>query len=319
MKIKELYEEITNQIIEELEQGTLPWHKPWASNGINTLPLRENGNPYRGINILILWARALAEGYESPYWMTYNQAKKLEAQVRKGEKGTHVTFSQRVERDEDEVDEDEDSSFWVHRVYTVFNTDQIDDLPEKYDIEQPEVNPGEMDEELEAWFDKLGFNVEHGGNRAFYNIEGDTIHLPEFERFKSSEAYYRTRGHESVHATGHKDRLDRTFGAMKSKEYAFEELIAELGSAFLCADLGIQSKARKDHASYIKSWLKLLNDSPKVIFDAASQSQKAVDFLHDLQKKNKKGKKSSKAKAEPKRTVKSKSTGSKARKVAKVA
>ena len=284
-RINELYDKIANRIVVQMEDGVLPWHRPWSvnPNARVSKPLRENAVPYRGINVLILWGAAIDAGYGSPFWMTYRQAQSIGAQVRKGERATHIVFAKTAKKKErDELGQEVEVILPVRRVYAVFNADQIDGLPEKYVPEIPDVNPDERDAACQAWIDSLGIEIRYGGQRAYYAPGPDRIQMPPFETFDSSQTFFSTLLHEQTHATGHRTRLDRLRGRIDDKARAREELVAELGSAFLCADLGIASSPRADHASYIASWLELLKDEPRAVFDAATQAQQAVEFLHAL-------------------------------------
>ena len=284
-RINELYEKIAARIRTQLAEGTLPWHKPWAVDPHRQVskPLRENAVPYQGINVLILWGAAIDAGFASPFWMTYRQARSIGAQVRRGERASHIVFAKTAKKkDTDEFGAEVEVILPVRRVYAVFNADQIDDLPAKYVPEVPDVNPDERDTACQAWFDALGIDIAYGGTRAYYAPGPDRIQMPPFETFESRQAFLSTLAHEHCHASGHPSRLGRDFGPPGTPKYAREELVAELGSAFLCADLGIASAPRADHASYIASWLKLLEDEPRAVFDAATQAQQAVEFLHAL-------------------------------------
>ena len=288
-RINELYERIANQIVAQMAEGVLPWHQPWAvnPNARVSKPLRENAVPYQGINVLILWGAAIDKGYASPFWMTYRQAQSIGAQVRKGERATHIVFAKTAKKTEtDEFGDETEVLLPVRRVYAVFNTDQIDGLPDKYVPEIPDVNPDERDAACQAWIDSLGVDIRYGGQRAYYAPGPDRIQMPPFETFESSQTFHSTLLHELTHSTGHRDRLDRLRGRFDDKARAHEELVAELGSAFLCADLGIASSPRADHASYIASWSELLTDEPRAVFDAATQAQQAVEFLHALHARN---------------------------------
>jgi antirestriction protein ArdC len=291
---RDVHQEVTDQIIRMLEQGVRPWSRSWGGddNEIAMLrPLRHNDEPYRGINVLILWAAAWEKSYASPFWMTYKQAVEYGGQVRKGEHGTNIVFYTRRVIEEGTADE---RFVPILRTFNVFNTDQIDGLPEKFHPKQPKqpepiVAPTGAIERIphaEAFFDALGFKVKHAGNQAFYSPSQDRIQLPPFEKFHSAHAYYTTRGHESVHATRHKSRLERDFGRERwgDEGYAMEELVAELGAAYLGADLGLCVEPREDHAAYLADWLKVLKDDKKAIFLAATHAEKAVKFLHDLAK-----------------------------------
>lgn len=293
---QDVYERITAAIVAELEKGVLPWRKPWTSGCSGTpvvrLPRRANGERYRGVNVLMLWAAAAAKGYASPFWMTYKQATTLGGQVRKGEKGEMVVYANVIEKKvtaEDGSEEERRIPFM--KGYTVFNAEQIDGLPEKfYVVEAEPETPAESEtrdkkrvERAEEFFKNTGMNVHHGGDRAFYNLFTDHVQMPEFEDFRDEVGYYSTLAHEGVHWTGHTTRLDREFGTFGTEPYAREELVAELGAAFLCADLDLVPETRPDHAAYIGSWLKILKDDKKAIFKAATKAQAAADFLHERQ------------------------------------
>ena len=282
---------ITDRILAELEQGTRPWLKPWSSGEMataQTRPLRATGQPYRGINVLLLWIEAQEFGFVSPSWMTYRQAQALGAQVRKGEHGATVVYygnSNKTVRDE-ASGEDREETFRFLKTYTVFNVAQIDGLPERFHS-VPETAPEvERIERAEAFFDSILATVNHGGDRAYYMPSADRIQLPPFTAFHDAHGYYTTRGHETVHWTRHPSRLDRSFGREKwgDEGYAREELVAELGAAFLAADLGLAIEPRPDHASYLASWIKVLQNDTRAIVRAAAYAERAVAYLHQLAK-----------------------------------
>lgn len=287
----DVYERITNQIVAELEKGARPWLKPWNAEhaaGRITRPLRANGIPYRGINVLMLWSEAVAKGYSAPIWMTFKQALELNAHVRKGEKGSLVVYASSITRTETDAETGEESERDIPflKGYTVFNVEQIEALPAHYHA--PAVKPLEGIERIahaEAFFSATGADIRHGGNMAYYNISQDFIQMPPFETFRDAQSYYATLGHECCHYTRHETRLNREFGRKRRGDegYAMEELVAELGAAFLCADLDLTPEVRDDHAAYIASWLKVLKQDKRAIFTAASHAQRAVDFLHGLQ------------------------------------
>jgi antirestriction protein ArdC len=288
---QDIYSLITAQIVAELEKGVRPWHKPWAAGHIAgpvSRPLRANGKPYNGINIIMLWATAMQRGYNAPIWMTYRQAAELGAHVRKGEKGTLVVYANKITR----VETDEDTGEEVARDipflkgYRVFNVEQIENLPAHYTATHPpRQRPEQRIARAEAFFAATGIEIRHGGNSAHYVPALDYVQMPPFESFHDAAAYYGTLGHECVHATRHNARLGRDFGQKRFGDhaYAMEELTAEIGAAFLCADLEIEPQIRDDHAPYIASWLKVLKDDKRAIFTAASHAQRAVDFLHGFQ------------------------------------
>ena len=286
----DIYTRITNAIVAQLETGTRPWAKPWNAEhlaGRITRPLRANGKPYRGINVVMLWMAAEAKGYAAPIWMTYRQAAELGGQVRKGEHGTAVAYADKFRKTAtaDSGEEVEREIFFMKH-YTVFNVEQVDGLPPHfYATAAPQISPLAKREQAEAFFASLGANVRHGGNRAFYAIEPDFVQMPPFESFRDAESYYATLGHECIHWTRHPSRLAREFGRKRwgDEGYAQEELVAEMGAAFLAADLGLYLEPREDHASYIASWLDVLKKDKKAVFIAASHAQRAVDFLHARQ------------------------------------
>lgn len=288
----DVYARVTDRIIAELEAGVRSWLKPWkADNGDGriALPRRHNGTPYRGINILLLWDAANAKGYSSPLWMTYRQAAELKAHVRKGEQGSLVVFADCVAKTEtNDRGEEVEREIAFMKGFTVFNVEQIDGLPEHYYAKaEPEGDPVKLIESAEAFFVATGATFRHGGNAAYYAPGPDYIQLPPPEAFKDAESYAAVKGHETVHWSGHPSRLARVLGKrFGDHAYAAEELIAEVGAAFLCADLGITPEPRTDHAAYLGHWLQVLKADKRAIFTAAAQAQRAVDFLHGLQGKD---------------------------------
>ena len=288
----DVYEKITNQIVSELEKGVRPWHQPWKAEhaaGRITRPLRGNGVPYQGINVLMLWSAAIAKGYAAPIWITFKQALELKAYVRKGEQGSLVVYADKIIRTATDQDTGEESEHAIPfmKGYTVFNVEQIEGLPEHY-YGKSEVltHPVQRIAHAEDFFAATGANVVHGGSRAFYVPSTDNIHMPFIDVFRDAESYYAVRAHETTHWTRHRSRLDREFGRKRfgDEGYAMEELVAELGSAFLSADLELAPEVREDHAAYIASWIKVLKNDKRAIFTAASHAQRATDFLNGLQK-----------------------------------
>jgi antirestriction protein ArdC len=275
-------------VIADLEAGVRPWTKPWdAANTYDIgLPVRHNGIPYRGVNVLILWGEALGKGYSSPVWMTFKQALALGASVRKGEHGSMVVYADRFTRVETDVNgNDVDREVPFLKAYTVFNVAQIDGLPAQY-YAHPEPRPDKLQliEAAERFFAATAAVIRHGGDVACYAPGPDLIQLPSPEAFRDAESYAATKAHELTHWTSHPQRLARDFGAKRFGDtgYAREELVAEIGAAFLCAQLHITVEPREDHAAYIAHWLKLLREDNRAIFSAAAYAQRAVDFLHGL-------------------------------------
>lgn len=287
---QDIYSRVTARILAELEKGVRPWIKPWSvehAAGPITRPLRHNGIPYRGVNVLLLWGESLEKGYAAPLWMTYKQSQELGAQVRKGEHGSLVVFADRFTRTEtNDQGEAVEHAIPFMKGYTVFNVEQIEGLPAHF-YAQP-VNPLPLSDRIEradVFVSATGAAIHHGGNQAYYAPARDMIQLPPFEAFKDKESYYSTALHELTHWTRHDTRLARDFGRQRfgDEGYAREELVAELGSAFLCADLGITPDIREDHAAYLAHWLKILKDDKRAIFSAAAHAQRAADFLQQLQ------------------------------------
>ena len=287
---KDVYTRVTDRIVSDLEQGVRTWLKPWSAahaEGSITRPLRHNGLPYRGMNVLLLWGEAMAKGYAAPAWMTYKQALELGGQVRKGERGSLVVYANSISRTEtNDKGEDVERAIPFMRGYTVFNVEQIDLLPAQYygkpDKPLPLVERiGHADRFMTA----TGATIQHGGNSAFYAPGRDLVQMPPIEAFRDKESYYATALHELTHWTSHKSRLDRSFNGKRFGDdgYAREELVAELGAAFLCADLGITPEIRDDHAAYLGHWLKVLREDKRAIFSAAAHAQRAADYLHGLQ------------------------------------
>lgn len=287
---QDVYSRVTARIIAELEKGVWPWIKPWSvehAAGRITRPLRHNGIPYRGVNVLLLWGEALEKGYAAPLWMTYKQSQELGAQVRKGQHGALVVFADRFTKTEtNDKGEAIEHEIPFMKGYTVFNVEQIDGLPAHF-YAKPS-NPLPLSERIahaDAFVTATGAEIHHGGNMAYYAPARDIIQLPPFQAFKDKESYYSTALHELTHWTRHEKRLARDFGRQRfgDEGYAREELVAELGSAFLCADLGITPDIRDDHAAYLGHWLNILKDDKRAIFSAAAHAQRAADFLQQIQ------------------------------------
>jgi antirestriction protein ArdC len=290
---RDIYQTITDQIVSELEKGVCPWLKPWSAahmDGQVSLPLRHNSVPYRGVNIISLWMAALAKGYSAPIWMTFKQALDLGGGVRKGEKGSLTVYADRISRTETDNASGEERERDIHfmKGYTVFNVEQIEGLPEQYyGKPAPRLEALPRIERAETFFAATRADIRHGGNQAFYASGTDHIQMPPFEAFRDAASYYATLAHECTHWTKAAARLDRSFGQKRFGDdaYAMEELVAELGAAFLCTHLELTPELRPDHANYLDHWLKVLKSDKRAIFSAASHAQRAADFLYGLQPK----------------------------------
>jgi antirestriction protein ArdC len=280
---RDVYATVTAQIINAIEQGVGNWRMPWHTSGryafspINTTSKK----PYRGINTVCLWAAAEAKGYESGEWGTYKQWQERGAQVRKGEKSTTVVFWKFANNAQESQDDDEHPSsgsrLLFTRGYAVFNAAQVDGYSPK--AEREETTP-ERIARAGAFFEGIGADVRHGGNRAYYSPMTDHIQMPPLAAFFESVSYYSTVAHEHNHWTAKAERCDRQLGKrFGDSAYAAEELIAELGAAFVCAHLGLSTEPREDHAQYIQSWLGVLKADKRAIFTAASKAQQACDWL----------------------------------------
>jgi antirestriction protein ArdC len=288
-------ERVTAQISKLLERGVRPWIKPWddiAPSDALVLPLRSCGTPYRGMNIVALWAATLESGFKARHWFTFKQALALKACVRKGERGSYVVFYTELTGKLDETPtpnpNDTGEARRILRGYTVFNADQIDGLPNDFyakpDAEPVSLSPLQNSEDearLSALFAKIPVTIRHGGNRAFYSKAADYIQMPTREAFRDGTQYWATLAHEESHATRAEHRLNRDFGQTRFGDagYALEELVAELASAFIGATIGLPAEHIEDHASYIGGWLKALGDNPSAFLTAASKAQAAADWV----------------------------------------
>jgi antirestriction protein ArdC len=279
----DVYQKVTDAIVNAIEQGTGTWRMPWHTSGRNAFsPINTTSRkPYRGINTVCLWAAAEAKGYESGEWGTYKQWQDRDAQVRKGEKSTTVVFWKFANNTESQDDGDEQpaagSRLLFTRGYCVFNAAQVDGYTPKT---EPSATTIERIERAESFFKAIGANLRHGGNQAYYAPTSDHIQMPPFQAFKESLGYYSTLAHEHTHWTAPSARCDRQLGKrFGDNAYAAEELIAELGAAFTCAHLGLSTEPREDHAQYINSWLRVLKADKRAIFTAASKAQQACDWL----------------------------------------
>lgn len=288
----DIYTRVTEQIIECLERGVMPWRASWkgGNRAAGGAPMRACGIPYKGVNVLLLWMAADSRGYASNVWMTFKQALELGACVRKGEKGTSIVYAgSTTAKTDDETGEAEARGIPFLKGYTVFNVEQIDGLPETFapsadEYEGAFADPKEPIADIEAFFATIGPTIVYGGTSAHLSRPDDTIHMPRIDDFTSAEAYYATLAHEVIHWTQQKSRLDRVSAAKQHDGHAYArlELEAEIGAAYLGAQFGFAPFHIEDHAAYIDNWLAALKHDKRAIFTAASHAQKAVDYLNDL-------------------------------------
>ena len=279
-----LYQEVTDKIITELEQGRVPWIQPWgrAKAGLGLPRNAATGRRYSGVNILILWSAVVEKGYASQNWLTFRQALGMGGHVRRGESGATVCYADRfipkTEKERAEQEGEEPVAVPFLKRFAVFNVAQCEGLPESALAGAPPVHEREIVLEAEALIAATDADIRIGGERASYKPVADFIQIPPQPAFFEQINYYRTCFHELGHWTGHPSRLARDLsGAYGSTTYAREELVAEMAGAFVCAYLGIMPTVR--HADYIGAWLAVLHDDNRAIFRAASLASKAADFI----------------------------------------
>lgn len=291
MDRKDVYEAVTSRIISAIEEGAGAWQMPWHRSGGERPTNVRTGQRYRGVNVIALWAATEAERYSSGFWATYRQWQELGAQVEKGEKASLIVFWKQFEREiEDKsTGERQLKETLFARASWVFNADQVAGWKAPM---PPVANPVEILHAADAFIEATGASIEHRGDRAYYRPSTDEICMPDRGRFMGSAtstataAYYSTLLHELTHWTGHEKRLARDLsGRFGNEAYAMEELVAELGAAFLCADLSIANQPRPDHAAYIASWLEVLRRDTRAIFTAASKASQATEHLLALQER----------------------------------
>jgi antirestriction protein ArdC len=292
----DLYQSVTDQVIEAIESSQAEGYElPWHRSGADVFRPRNavTGEPYHGINVVSFWAAAEISRFTSGTWATYKQWQSIGAQVQKGESSTVGVFFKQYQPTDEETGEGEKSeetegeaesrTRWFARAFRVFNADQVDgyeaeELPEESLVERV----GRADRFAQA----TGAEIQHGGGRAFYSPANDAIQMPEEVRFRdtgsstATEGYYSTLFHELTHWTGPESRCDRDLtGRFGDASYAMEELVAELGAAFLCAELAISPQPRPDHAGYIAHWMEVMKADKRAIFTAAARANEAVGLL----------------------------------------
>jgi len=285
-----LYDEITDKIIAELEAGRVPWVQPWGTSAAKApLGLPKNastGRSYSGINVLILWGAVVQHGFPGQGWLTFRQALSLGGNVRKGEHGTTVVYADRFTPEDEkrrafEAGEEAHAIPFLKR-FTVFNTAQCEGLPDDIAIAVPPPPPGMIEPKVEALIKATGIDFRIGGDRAFYVPSLDYVQVPPPAAYFEPINWHRTALHELGHASGHHSRLARDLsGSFGSKPYFVEECVAELSSAFCCAALGITPTVR--HSDYIGAWIATMREDNRAIVRAASQASKAADWLLSFQ------------------------------------
>ena len=281
-----LYQEITDKIIGQLEAGSVPWVQPWGTTAAKaSLAMPKNAatsRSYSGINVLILWIAVIERGFSCQRWLTFRQALGLGGHVRKGETGTTVVYADRFvpdrERERAQETDDEPQAIPFLKRFTVFNVDQCNGLPEGVAASPPRIETDVILPCAQALIEASGIDFRIGGSKAFYHPTHDFVQVPPPEAFFEPVNWHRTALHELSHASGHASRLNRDLtGPFGSKKYAFEELIAEISAAYLCATLAIEPTVR--HADYIGSWIEVLREDDRAIVRAASAASKAADYL----------------------------------------
>jgi antirestriction protein ArdC len=287
----DVYSRITDEIVAAIEHGAGDWHMPWHHDGGSIARPRNvaSDRPYRGINILALWVAATRSGYTGGTWGTYRQWAERGSQVRRGEMATTVVFWKTIDGrntagdDADRLDHDECGARprFLARGYYVFNEAQVDGTAPR---ELPRLPESERIAHADAFFAALKIPIVFEGSEACYRPYIDTVFMPPFERFVDAASFYSTLGHECGHAVGHASRLNRDLtGRFGSAKYAMDEVVCELTSSFVMADLGIAHRPREEHAAYLRSWLPVLKSDPRAIFTAAGKAQQAADWMHAQQ------------------------------------
>jgi len=280
---RDIYTEVSARIVAELERGAAPWIRPWSATAGQNVPQNAVTNrPYSGCNVILLWL-ARSRGLATPRFLTFKQAQEAGGTVRKGEHGTKVYFVKQLQVKDGNDTKEETRLIPMLREYTVFNVDQCEGLPDEIRAGKPMRvrNPDTRDGLADEFLRSTGADIREGHGEAYFVPSQDFICMPAFQAFKGADHFYNVAFHELTHWTGHKSRLDRDlkhrFG---SREYAAEELVAELGAAFLSAEFGFDGDVR--NAGYIATWIELLKSDKRAFFTACSKASKAADYLRGL-------------------------------------
>jgi len=280
----DVYQIVTDRIIKLLERGTAPWQLPWTQGGMpmNLITRR----PYRGINVWLL----LSVGYEQNLFLTWEQLKAIGGSVKRGEKGHIVVFYKTIKKEADEDADEQEQKIPLLRYFKVFSASQCTGIPEHLlpRTEERHIEPIEACDAIVRGMPNCP-RIKHEKQKAFYDVRQDYVNMPKRQSFKSAEAYYSVLFHELTHSTGHQSRLNRkTITQMRefgSEPYSIEELIAEMGTCYLNSHVGILNKQEADSAAYIQGWLKQLKDDKRFVVHAASQAQRAADYILNMQQK----------------------------------
>jgi antirestriction protein ArdC len=280
---RDIYSEVSARIIAELDRGAAPWIKPWSATAGQNVPQNAVTNrPYSGCNVILLWL-ARNRGWASPRFLTFKQAIEAGGNVRKGEHGTKVYFVKQLQIKDSDGEEADTRPIPMMREYTVFNVDQCENLPDSIKAGKPMRvrNPDTRDALADEFLRSTGADIREGHGEAYYVPSHDFISMPAFEAFKGADHFYNVAFHELTHWTGHKSRLDRDLkNRFGQREYAAEELIAELGAAFLSAEFGFDGDVR--NAGYIATWIELLKADKRAFFTACNRASKAAEYLRGL-------------------------------------
>ena len=279
----DLYSEVSARIIADLERGAAPWVKPWSATAGQNVPQNAVTNrPYSGCNVILLWI-ARNRGWSTPRFLTFKQAIEAGGNVRRGEHGTKVYFVKQLQIKDSDSEEADTRLIPMMREYTVFNVSQCEDLPDVIKAGKPirVRNPDTRDALADEFLRSTGADIREGHGEAYYVPSHDFISMPTFKAFKGADHFYNVAFHELTHWTGHKSRLDRDLkNRFGRREYAAEELIAELGAAFLCAEFGFDGDVR--NAGYIATWIDLLKADKRAFFTACNRASKAAEYLRGL-------------------------------------
>jgi antirestriction protein ArdC len=280
---RDLYAEVSARILAELESGAAPWVKPWSATPGQNVPQNAVTNrPYSGCNVILLWL-ARNRGWATPRFVTFKQAIEAGGHVRKGEHGTKVYFVKQLQVRDSDDDAADTRIVPMLREYTVFNVDQCENLPDTIRAGKPMRvrNPDTRDALADEFLRSTGADIREGHGEAYYVPSEDFVSMPAFGAFRGADHFYNVAFHELTHWTGHKSRLDRDLkNRFGGREYAAEELVAELGAAFLCAEFSFDGDVR--NAGYVATWIDLLRADKRAFFTACNKAWKAADYLRGL-------------------------------------